>query len=228
MSDYFITGTDTGVGKTWATLALMRALQDKGKAVVGMKPVASGCQKTSAGLRNNDAVRIIKQSSSLDGQTLNYETVNPYAFEQAIAPHIAAEKVSEQISIKKIDCAFNLLKRGADHVIVEGVGGWRVPLGRNTMLVDMVKCLDLPVILVIGLRLGCINHALLSAEAIKADGLDLVGCVVNRTSNKDIGGSEIISTITDVISAPLLADIPFLEHQDVGVISRLIKIDSLV
>ena len=138
MAEYFITGTDTGVGKTWATLALMASLQNKGEIVVGMKPVASGCQNTSAGLRNDDAVRIIKQSNNQCDQTIKYKTVNPYAFEQAIAPHIAAELAGVKIDIERIASEFSTLKNDADCVLVEGVGGWSVPLGADIMLAEII------------------------------------------------------------------------------------------
>jgi dethiobiotin synthetase len=211
MSEYFITGTDTGVGKTWVTLALMKALQDKGKAVVGMKPVASGCQKTSTGLRNDDAVRILKQSS----QDLDYKTVNPYAFEQALAPHIAAEMTGVVIDIERIANEFITLKKDSDSVVVEGVGGWNVPLGADIMLVDMVARLDLKVILVVGLRLGCINHALSAARSIEADGGKLHGWVTSQLDPNYACLKESMATLRARINAPLLGSLPYMESFDV-------------
>jgi dethiobiotin synthetase len=210
MSDYFITGTDTGVGKTWATLALMKVLQDKGKAVVGMKPVASGCLKTSAGLRNDDAMRILKQSNKM----LNYKTVNPYAFEQAIAPHIAAELAGVKIDIERIASEFSTLKNDADSVLVEGVGGWSVPLGADIMLAEIIERLNLKVILVIGLRLGCINHALSTARVIEADGAKLHGWIGSQLDPGYACLNETMTTLQTRIDAPLLGSLPYMEHFD--------------
>jgi len=217
MSDYFITGTDTGVGKTWATLALIKALQDKGKTVVGMKPVASGCQNTSAGLRNDDARQILKQSSSRGDQTINYKTVNPYAFEQAVAPHIAAELAGVKIDVEKIAREFNTLKKDADSVMVEGVGGWSVPLGDNTMLADVVKRLGLPVILIVGLRLGCINHALSTVRVIEADGVKLHGWIGSQLDPDYTCLDETMITLQTRINAPLLGNLAYMESFDLKI-----------
>jgi len=214
MSDYFITGTDTSVGKTWATLALMKALQDKGKVVVGMKPVASGCQNTSAGLRNDDARQIFKQSNSRGDQHINYKTVNPYAFEQAIAPHIAAELAGVKIDIEKIAGEFNTLKKDADSVMVEGLGGWSVPLGKSIMLADLVKRLNLPVILVVGLRLGCINHALSTVRAIEADGAKLHGWIGSQLDPDYACLNETMITLQTRINAPFLGNLAYMQSFD--------------
>jgi len=214
MSDYFITGTDTSVGKTWATLALMKALQDKGKVVVGMKPVASGCQNTSAGLRNDDARQIFKQSNSRGDQHINYKTVNPYAFGQAIAPHIAAELAGVKIDIEKIAGEFNTLKKDADSVMVEGLGGWSVPLGKSIMLADLVKRLNLPVILVVGLRLGCINHALSTVRAIEADGAKLHGWIGSQLDPDYACLNETMITLQTRINAPFLGNLAYMQSFD--------------
>lgn len=219
MSAYFITGTDTGVGKTWATLALMKAMQNKGDAVVGMKPVASGCKDTEDGLRNDDAVKILQQSSKKPTQTLDYKTVNSYAFEQAVAPHIAAGLAGVKIDIEKIAADFNLLKKDSDCVLVEGIGGWCVPLGSDDMLADMVKCLDLPVILVIGLRLGCINHALSTVRAIRADGARLYGWMANQLDPDYAFLDETMTTLQARISAPLLGSLPYMEKFELEILA---------
>jgi len=224
MSAYFITGTDTGVGKTWATLALMAALQNRGEIVVGMKPVASGCQNTSVGLRNDDAVRILKQSSSRSDQTINYKTVNPYAFEQAVAPHIAAELAGVVIDIEKIASEFNTLKENTDNVVVEGVGGWCVPLGENTMLADLVNRLGLQVILVIGLRLGCINHALSTVRAIEADGAQVYGWITSQLDPGYACLNETTATLQTRISAPLLGSLPYMQSFDVEIAAGQLRI----
>jgi len=219
MSDYFITGTDTGVGKTWVTLALMRALQDKGKVVVGMKPVASGCTKIDEDLHNDDAVKILQQSSKRPSQTLDYKTVNPYAFEQAVAPHIAAGLAGVKIDIEKIADDFYLLKEGADCVLVEGIGGWCVPLGSEDMLADLVKRLDLQVILIIGLRLGCINHALSTVRAIQADGVNLCGWMTSQLDPDYAFLEETMMTLQARISAPLLGNLPYMEKFDLEILA---------
>jgi dethiobiotin synthetase len=219
MSDYFITGTDTGVGKTWVTLALMKALQDKGKVVVGMKPVASGCTKIDEDLHNDDAVKILQQSSKRPAQTLDYKTVNPYAFEQAVAPHIAAGLAGVKIDIEKIADDFYLLKEGADCVLVEGIGGWCVPLGSEDMLADLVKRLDLQVILIIGLRLGCINHALSTVRAIQADGVNLCGWMTSQLDPDYAFLEETMMTLQARISAPLLGNLPHMEKFDLEILA---------
>jgi len=219
VSDYFITGTDTGVGKTWATLALMKALQDKGKVVVGMKPVASGCTKIDEDLHNDDAVKILQQSSKRPSQTLDYKTVNPYAFEQAVAPHIAAGLAGVKIDIEKIADDFYLLKEDADCVLVEGIGGWCVPLGSEDMLADLVKRLDLQVILIIGLRLGCINHALSTVRAIQADGVNLCGWMTSQLDPDYAFLEETMMTLQARISAPLLGNLPHMEKFDLEILA---------
>lgn len=220
MSDYFITGTDTGVGKTWATLALMKAMQNKGMVVAGMKPVASGCKKTSVGLRSDDAARILKQSN----QSLDYKTINPYAFEQAIAPHIAAKLAGVVIDIDKIVGEFSILKKKSNSVVVEGIGGWNVPLGADIMLADIVESLDLKVVLVVGLRLGCINHALSTARAVEADGARLHGWIMNQLEPYYACQQETMRTLRARISAPLLGSLSYMEKFDVEIAaSQLVR-----
>ncbi len=220
---YFITGTDTEIGKTWATLGLMAALQAQGKKVVGMKPVASGCEITEEGLRNADALQIMQQASRLQ----DYDVVNPYAFASPIAPHIAAKQTGTDISLDNIVQAYTALQSQADCVVVEGVGGWRVPLDEKIFLVDMVKALQLPVILVVGLRLGCINHAILSAETICADNVNLIGWIANQIVPDYGNVDETVSTITSHIPAPLLASIPYLETLEVEQFAKQFQLDAL-
>ena len=220
MPGYFITGTDTGVGKTWVTLALMKAMQNKGKVVVGMKPVACGCKETRDGLRNDDAVQIIRQLNKV----INYKTINPYAFEQAVAPHIAAELAGTVIDIEKIAGEFSILKKEADSVVVEGVGGWSVPLGEDIMLADLVNRLNLPVILVIGLRLGCINHALSTIRAIEADGAKLYGWITSQLDPDYVCLKATMTTLQIRINAPLLGSLPYMESFDLKVASSQLQI----
>ena len=226
MSAYFITGTDTGVGKTWATLAMMKAIQNKGDAVVGMKPVACGCKHTEDGLRNDDAVKLLQQSSKKPKQTLDYKIVNSYAFEQAVAPHIAASLAGVKIDIEKIATDFHVLKKDFDCVLVEGIGGWCVPLGSDDMLADMVKRLELQVILVVGLRLGCINHALSTVRAIRSDGARLYGWMSNQLDPEYAFLDETMTTLQDRISEPFLGSLPHMEKLEPEILaSRIAKME---
>jgi dethiobiotin synthetase len=202
----FITGTDTGVGKTEVTLGLMAALQQGGLRVLGMKPVAAGCELTEEGPRNQDALRIQAQGS----MRLAYSRINPYAFAPPIAPHIAAAQAGTEIQIELIQRAFDGLAAQADWVLVEGAGGWRVPLGPALTLADLARVLGLPVVLVVGLRLGCLNHALLSAESIQAAGLQLAGWVGNRIDPAMAAAEENLATLRERLPVPCLGVIPWL------------------
>lgn len=205
---YFITGTDTEVGKTWCSLGLMAALQQQGKSVVAMKPVASGCMVMPNGLRNDDALRLQAQASIV----LPYESVNSYAFEPAIAPHIAAAQSGVTINLDTIVETLQGMEDKADITIVEGVGGWQVPLNETETVADLAKALDLPVILVVGLRLGCINHALLSAESIRTSGCRLAGWIGNVVDEAMAEPQQNIAAIRQRIGAPLLGIVPYQSH----------------
>lgn len=220
---FFITGTDTEVGKTWFTLALMQAFQAKGMMVAGMKPVASGCEETIAGPRNADALSIQTQATTVN----DYSVINPYAFVPPIAPHIAAALKGTEINIDRIARAYARLSGQNDVVIVEGVGGWRVPLTGGASLADMVHALNLPVILVVGMRLGCINHAFLTAETIVSDGLSLVGWVASHLNVSLPESDSILHTLTEAIPAPLLGILPYLQTFDAAVLARQINTDLL-
>lgn len=203
---FFITGTDTDVGKSWVTVGLMAKLQQQGHRVVGMKPVASGCTDTAEGLRNADALLLQGQAST----AVDYDLINPYAFRPAIAPHLAAAQAGQRIKLGKITERFIRLKGMADYVLVEGVGGWLVPLNDEESVADLALALKLPVILVVGMRLGCINHALLTAEAIRASGCTLAGWVANTLSNDMPELTQNIRAIEARIDAPLLGVVPHL------------------
>ncbi|MEA3640684.1 MAG: dethiobiotin synthase [Lamprobacter sp.] len=202
----FVTGTDTEVGKTEVTLGLMAALQRRGLSVLGMKPVAAGSVLTADGLRNEDALRIQAQGS----KPLAYSAINPYAFAPPIAPHIAAAHAGVEIQLEPIKTAYARLAAQADWVLVEGAGGWRVPLGPCLTLADLPSALDLPVVLVVGLRLGCLNHALLSAESIQASGLQLAGWVANRIDPAMAAAEENLATLRERLPAPCFGVIPWL------------------
>lgn len=172
----YVSGTDTGIGKTFASVALLHALRACGLRAVGMKPVASGCEATTYGLRNEDALALQAASDPVPA----YADVNPYALRDPLAPEIAAREAGIEIALDPIRAAFARLQAQADTVVVEGVGGWAAPLSATLDQVDVVRALRLPVLLVVGLRLGCQSHALLSARAIMAEGCEPVGWIANE------------------------------------------------
>ncbi len=208
MAGYFITGTDTGCGKTEITLGLMALLQSRGYSVLGMKPVASGAEPTPDGLRNEDALRIQAQGS----QAIPYQQINPYAFQPPIAPHLAAEQQGETIRFDHLKACYQELAKQAEHVLVEGVGGWRVPLGPDGDVAHLAAALELPVILVVGLKLGCINHTLLTVDAIQASGCTLLGWVGNQTDPTMAARDQNLVTLKVQIHAPCLGVVPYLDN----------------
>ncbi len=201
----FVAGTDTEVGKTAMSLGIMRAWQAAGHRVVGMKPVASGSERCAEGLINEDA-RLLQEQSSI---ALRYEQVNPYAFAPPIAPHLAAAEVGERIDPGRIVDQYQQLRSMADRTVVEGVGGWMVPLNENQTTADLVVQLQLPVVLVVAIRLGCINHALLTAAAIEQAGVPLIAWIANRLNPESMMQDEIVATLCDRLPAPLWADVPY-------------------
>jgi dethiobiotin synthetase len=201
----FVAGTDTGIGKTHAACALLHALQATGLRVTGMKPVASGCVETSRGLRNEDALALRAASSA---PLPSYAQSNPVALRDALSPHLAAAHAGVTIALPPLRAAFDALCAGHDAVVVEGVGGWRVPLAPGLFASDMPRQWGLPVILVVGLRLGCLSHALLSAEAIRADGCRLVGWIANRVDPAMEAVEENLATLRELLPAPCLGVLP--------------------
>lgn len=188
---YFITGTDTDVGKTTVAAGLLHAARQLGKSTAAGKPVASGCQVTPKGLRNADALALLAECSL----PLSYAEVNPVAFEPAIAPHLAAREAGVALTVQSLLKPMQqILARQADFTLIEGAGGWRVPLADQDNLSDLAMALKLPVILVVGVRLGCISHALLTAEAIARDGLPLAGWVANIIDPKTSRLEENLAT----------------------------------
>lgn len=210
MKGFFITATDTGVGKTVVTLALSRGLQQQGYKVAGMKPVASGSEWHADGLRNTDALALQAQSSTAEP----YETINPYAFAEPIAPHLAAAKAGIQIELAPLLAQARALASRHDLLLVEGVGGWQVPLSDTLMLEDLARALQLPVILVVGMRLGCINHALLSQESIARAGLPLHGWIANAVEPDMLAYDAVLATLKARIAAPLLGELPLLRDAE--------------
>ncbi len=202
---WFITGTDTGVGKTRVSCLLLKALVGAGQTAVGMKPVASGCHSTESGWRSADALELMQAGNV----TVDYADVNPYALTSACAPHLAAQEMGVAIHLEKILDSFERLQKKSSWVVVEGVGGWRAPLGEYSTTADMARAMRLPVILVVGLRLGCLNHALLTVEAIRRDDLDLAGWVANVMAPAMTHARENVQTLERRIPAPLLASFPY-------------------
>lgn len=196
---FFITGTDTGVGKTLITSALISLLAEKGLRVAGMKPVASGSRVTDQGLRNEDAEMLMAHSNLL----LDYALINPYVFTAPISPHIAAQVTGQKIVISRIVDNYNVIRQQADVVLIEGVGGWRVPLNEDQEVCDLAAALSLPIVLVVGMRLGCINHALLTAEAIRQKGLRLRVCVASQIDPEYERIEETLQTLRQRLKVPL-------------------------
>ncbi len=201
---FFIAGTDTGIGKTHASCTLLHALRAAGQVACGMKPVASGCMETADGLRNEDALALLAAGSA----PLPYARVNPVALRDPLSPHLAAAHDGVTIALPPLRAAFDALCAEHDAVVVEGVGGWRVPLAPGLFASDIAKAWQLPVILVVGLRLGCLSHALLTAEAIVADGRPLLGWVGNRIDPSMDAPDENIATLRDLLPAPCLGILP--------------------
>lgn len=205
---FFITGTDTGVGKTFVSIALLRSLLKQGYSVLGMKPVASGCEAGDSGLCNVDALHLREQASF----EIPYRQVNPYAFEPAIAPHLAARIGGVTIEVSVIRQTFETIRDQAQYLVVEGVGGWLVPINERQTMADVAQALGLPVILVVAIRLGCLNHALLTLEAIERSGLPLAGWVANRMDPQCEYQDENVRSLVARIPAPMLADIAYQEN----------------
>ncbi len=210
----FVLGTDTGVGKTFCSVLLIRALKKQGLKVSAMKPIASGSQQTAEGLRNNDALLLQKHANV----ELSYEQVNPYAYHDPISPHIAAEKEQNPFEIAVVKENFVEACSKSDIVLVEGVGGWRTPFSEKISSVDLVRELNIPVIMVVGLKLGCINHALLTAEALKRDQVNILGWIANDITGKNLARSETIETIARQVTMPLIANLSRLEFDDDGLL----------
>jgi dethiobiotin synthetase len=202
----FVTGTDTGVGKTVISVALVRGLVAHGLRVAVMKPIASGSEHTPEGLRNDDALRLIAAANV----PAAYDSVNPYCFEPAISPHIAAKDAGIAINLDRITRDLGSLAAVADYVVVEGAGGWLAPIGDQEAMADLAMSLALPVLLVVGLRLGCINHASLTQRAIDACGLRFAGWIANSIDPAMPRQAENLQALERVLARPPLAVVPFL------------------
>lgn len=221
---YFVTGTDTEVGKTTISAGLLQAARRLGLGTLGAKPVASGCERVEGALRNSDALALMAQST----RALPYEAINPFAFEPAIAPHIAAQEAGVELKVSTLHPPMReILAEQVDFTLIEGAGGWRVPLSGRENLSDLAVALGLPVILVVGVRLGCINHAVLTAEAIARDGLTLAGWVANII---DPGTSRLdanLITLAERLPAPCLGQVPRLAEPSAAAVADHLHLSRL-
>jgi dethiobiotin synthetase len=218
MPGLFITGTDTGVGKTLATTALLRAMATLELRVVGMKPIAAGAERVDSEWINED-VALLVQASNVPAPR---ELVNPYLFREPLAPHIAADRKGVHIEIPLVVDRYRQLAGLADWVLVEGVGGFRVPLDDRKDTADLAAALALPVLMVVGMRLGCLNHALLTAEAIERRGLRLAGWIASRIDPEMAAFDENLAGLERRLAAPCLAVFPWLEADRPQRASRLL------
>ncbi len=218
---WFVTGTDTGVGKTAVSCALLAAAARAGLRTAAIKPVAAGCDASG---RNEDALLLMQWMT----EPLAYEQVNPVALSAAIAPHIAAQQEGRSLQASRLaGLCRGVMLAGADFVLIEGAGGWRVPISARETLADVAVQLQAGVILVVGMRLGCINHALLTAEAIARDGLRLAGWVANQPGEIMPSYAENLDSLRRMLPAPLLGEVPCLLPFDVEQASRGLSLEAL-
>ena len=204
---FFVTGTDTGIGKTHVSVSLIRLLRARGMRVLGMKPVASGAERCGEKWQNEDALALMEASSL----ALPYEWVNPYVFEAPVSPHLAAARAGRRVELAHLITAYRRLAAFADCVIVEGAGGWRVPLNSTEDIADLAVQLGLPVIQVVGMRLGCINHACLTQAAMQARGVSCSGWVANHLERELPCREEVLATLTERLGEPPLGELCFVD-----------------
>lgn len=221
---FYVTGTDTEVGKTVASTALLQAARLLGRRTAGYKPVASGSEMTDDGLRNSDALALQRNSVL----SLRYEQVNPYTFAEPTSPHIVSADEQRPIEADVLSAGLRALEAEADWVLVEGAGGWFTPLSTTLTLADWVKMEQLPVILVVGVKLGCINHAVLTAQAVQQAGLRLAGWIANDVTPPGRRHSEYLSTLQRMIPAPMIGEIPWLgEAVDSPLLGQYLDLSAL-
>lgn len=214
---YFVTGTDTNVGKTLITAALLHKAVQAGGSAYGLKPLAAGCTQVEGGWRNDDAVLLAEFSNVV----LPYEQVNPIALQAPMAPHLAAALENKRLQLDRLEgfCRGALMRK-ADLRLIEGAGGWRVPLNAHENLAQLAQRLQVPVILVVGMRLGCLNHALLTAEAIARDGLTLAGWVANTLDPEMAALQENVLTLQGCLPGPLLGQVPWMDKPDIAFVAE--------
>ena len=209
LKSFFVTGTDTGVGKTLVSAALTRALAARGLRVAVMKPIASGSDPTPDGPRNSDALTLMAAANV----TAPYEVVNPYCFLPPISPHLAAREARVAIDLALLRSRFDSLTDASDCVVVEGAGGWLAPITDTATMADLAAALSLPALLVVGLRLGCLNHALLTRESLATRGVAFAGWVANAIDPHFDRAAENLATLATRLGEPPLAVIPFLDRR---------------
>lgn len=218
---YFVTGTDTEVGKTAVSCALLEAARAAGLRTAAVKPVAAGCDAQG---RNEDALQLIASMT----ESLDYAQVNPVALAPPIAPHIAAEQAGRRLQASRLaGICRGVMSGAAELVLIEGAGGWRVPISPRETLADLARTLQVPVILVVGMRLGCINHALLTAEAIHRDGLALAGWVANQPGERMHCHAENLDTLRRLLPGPCLGELPCLSPWDAAQAAQYLDISVL-
>ncbi|QLE87780.1 dethiobiotin synthase [Shewanella sp. Scap07] len=220
---YFIAGTDTDCGKTMIASALLHRFSQHG-TTLGVKPIASGCERTQAGLRNSDALSLMAHANV----DLDYDCINPIAFQPAIAPHIAAKQQNESLNIARVNQALDAVPfQQADFALVEGAGGWRLPLNDSQFLSQVVQQRGYPVILVVGLKLGCLNHALLTQEALAHDGVTVAGWVGNLVDPNMSCLQENIASLQNMMRAPCLGIVPHIDDAKVEQAASYLDISAL-
>ncbi|KHT52768.1 dethiobiotin synthase [Vibrio sinaloensis] len=221
---FFIAGTDTDVGKTVASKAILNALAENGLNTIGYKPVAAGSERTEQGFRNSDAL-YLQSAATVD---VAYDDVNPYALELPASPHIAARREGVEINYSVLSAKLAEHKANSDIVLVEGAGGWRVPVSDSDCLSTWVQQEQLPVVLVVGIKLGCLSHAMLTLDAIKADGLEVVGWVANRVNPGTEHYAEIIEMLEQKIDAPKIGEIPYVPSVKRKGLAKYINVEPLI
>ncbi|WGS66270.1 dethiobiotin synthase [Enterobacteriaceae bacterium ET-AT1-13] len=219
----FITGTDTKVGKTISSIALLQIANKIGFNSIGYKPVASGCKITKYGLRNDDAL-LLKINSQIK---LNYNIINPYNFLDNTAPNIISKRIKKPISFYKMSSKLKYISRKTNWIIIEGAGGWFTPISKIKRISDWVLKENIPIILVVGIKLGCINHALLTVEVIKKTGLVLKGWIANNINIKTIWHNEYINTLKNNLCINFLGEIPYLNKNNKNELWKYINFSLL-
>ncbi len=220
---YFITGTDTGIGKTVISIALLESIKHAGKLVCGMKPVASGCYDLADEMVSEDAL-LIKKHASID---LPYNLVNPLPLKNPCAPNIAAELELQGLEIAPVLKAFNWVSGQCEVLIIEGIGGWRCPVFSDLGMADMVKAMNIPVILVVGIKIGCLNHAVLSVESILRDNVTLAGWIANIVDPDFQYPQQTINHLMDQIKAPHMGTVPYQDQLDYQGLYQYISLPGL-
>lgn len=222
---YFITGTDTDAGKTVVSCGLLEAARQKQLETIALKPVSAGCDVTPDGLRHGDAMQLMEAMTI----ELPYSQVNPIALEPPIAPHIAAEEVGRRVTVDRLSgICRGALMRKHDLSLIEGAGGWRVPLNNREMLSGLAIAMNIPVVLVVGMKLGCLSHALMTAESILRDGMKLAGWVANQIDPAMSRYEENLQTLKGMMPAPCLGVVPWFSGLDNRAVAEHLDIQPLL